>query len=161
MGIHAIDTARFLLGDPKPVSVYARIDTHYGDYDVDDTGVIIINWEGGCVSYIESGWWQPHMDGPEAATQLYGLTGFGEVFPTRIKRIDPTSKEVTEVGGDFTFPRENQCPQIMYDRQLADFATCIREGRTPTPGASEGLVNMQIVDAAYRSANSGRVEEVI
>ena len=113
------------------------------------------------MSYIESGWWQPHMDGPEAATQLYGLTGFGEVFPTRIKRIDPTSKEATEVDGGFTFPRENQCPQVMYDRQLADFAACVREDRTPTPGASEGLVNMQIVDAAYRSAKSGRVEEVI
>ncbi len=27
MGIHALDTARFLLGDPQPVSVYAKIGT--------------------------------------------------------------------------------------------------------------------------------------
>ena len=32
------DTARYLLGDPQPVSVYARIGTHYKDFDVDDTG---------------------------------------------------------------------------------------------------------------------------
>jgi len=64
MGIHAIDTARFLLDDPQPVSVYAKIGTHYGNYDVDDTGVIFINWDNGVTSFIESGWWQPHMDGP-------------------------------------------------------------------------------------------------
>jgi len=42
MGIHALDTARFLLGDPQPISVYAVIGTHYKEFDVDDTGMIII-----------------------------------------------------------------------------------------------------------------------
>ncbi|HKG52971.1 MAG TPA: Gfo/Idh/MocA family oxidoreductase, partial [Anaerolineales bacterium] len=69
MGIHALDTARFLLGDPKPVAVYAKIGTHYKNFDVDDTGVIMIEWDNGATSYVESGWWQPHADGPEAATQ--------------------------------------------------------------------------------------------
>ena len=31
MGVHAIDTARFLLGDLQPVSVYAKISTDYTD----------------------------------------------------------------------------------------------------------------------------------
>ena len=70
MGIHAIDMARFLLGDPQPVSVYADIRTRYGDYDVDDTGTI---WSSSgtpaSTSTIESGWWQPQADGPEASTR--------------------------------------------------------------------------------------------
>ena len=85
MGIHALDTARFLLGDPKPVSVYAKIGTYYKDFDVDDTGVIIVEWDNGATSYIELGWWQPHADGPEAATQLYGTRGFGQLFPTWVE----------------------------------------------------------------------------
>ncbi len=40
MGIHALDTARFLLGDPQPVRVFAKIGTYYRDLDVDDTGVV-------------------------------------------------------------------------------------------------------------------------
>jgi len=68
MGVHAIDTARFLAGDPQPASVYARLSTRYGDYDVDDTGVLVITWSNGTVSCVDCGWWQPHMDGPEAAT---------------------------------------------------------------------------------------------
>src|SRR5690349_16572383 len=75
MGIHALDTARFLLGDPKPVSVYAKIGTHYKDVEVDDTGLLLVEWDDGATSYIESGWWQPHSDGPEAGTQLYGTLG--------------------------------------------------------------------------------------
>jgi predicted dehydrogenase len=64
---HAVDATRYLLGDPPPETVYARIGTHNRDYDVDDTGTIIIGWDNGAYSYIESGWWQPHSDGPEAA----------------------------------------------------------------------------------------------
>ena len=81
MGIHAVDMARFLLGDPQPVSVYADIRTQYGDYDVDDTGTIIIKWDTGATSTIESGWWQPHADGPEASTRLYGKEGFRQPVP--------------------------------------------------------------------------------
>ena len=55
MGIHALDTARFLLGDPQPITVYAKIGTYYRDFDVDDTGVIIVEWDNGAISYIESG----------------------------------------------------------------------------------------------------------
>ena len=160
MGIHALDTARFLLGDPNPVTVYARIGTHYGDYDVDDTGVILVNWDNGATSYLESGWWQPHMDGPEAATQLYGRNGFGQIYPTRLELPNPAEERVEEIDGGFTFPRPEHCPQSMYDRQMAYFMDCIREARMPIPGGLEGLINMQVVDAAYASADSGQVVEV-
>ena len=47
----------------------------------------------------------------------------------------------------------------MYDDQMAYFIQCIKTGQTPVPGGAEGLVNMKIVDAAYRSALSGKVEK--
>lgn len=175
IGIHAIDTARFLLGDPQPVSVFARIGTHYQDFDVDDTGVIIVNWDNGAVSYIESGWYQPYTDGPQASTQLYGTKGFGQLFPTRLllPNLKPQNKlmqylparlrsklpkqEMIELKSGFKFPRKAHYPQSMYDRQMAHFFECIRTHCTPTPGAAEGLVNMKIVDAAYASAQTGEV----
>ena len=158
MGIHALDTARFLLGDPIPVAVYAKIGTCYGDYDVDDTGVVVVEWDNGATSYIESGWWQPHADGPEAATQLYGSTGFGELFPTRLKLPNSAEKRIDTIDPGFEFPRKNHCPQSLYDDQLRYFVDCINENRTPVPGGREGLINMQVVDAAYRSSESGQVE---
>lgn len=157
MGVHAFDTARFLMGDPEPVSIYARIGTFYADFDVDDTGVMLITWENGVTSYVESGWWQPHMDGPEASTQLYGTAGFGEVFPTHLEIPDPKAQRVDEIDGGFPFPRENHCPQAMYDRQMAYFVSCVEENRTPVPGGLEGLVNVRILEAAYESAQRGEV----
>lgn len=160
MGIHALDTARFLLGDPKPVSVYAKLGTYYKDFTVDDTGVILVEWDNGATSYIESGWWQPHADGPEAATQLYGTQGFGQLFPTRLEipNIEEQTVDVIEAG--FAFPRQEHCPQSMYDRQMAYFIECIREKKTPIPGALEGLTNMKVVDAAYESSRTGKVVEI-
>lgn len=154
MGIHALDTARFLLGDPQPVSVYARIGTHYKDFDVDDTGILVVNWDNGAVSYIESGWWQPHADGPEACTQLYGQNGFGQLFPTKYE----VGKRTIHSG--FPFPRPEHCPQSMYDTQMTYFIKCIKIGQTPVPGGEEGLVNMKIVDAAYKSALIGNVVRI-
>lgn len=155
MGIHALDTARYLLGDPQPVSVYAKIGTHYKDYDVDDTGVILVEWDNGTTSYIESGWWQPYSDGPEAGTQLYGEKGFGQLFPTRLLLPNDEAQKVDEVKSGFKFPRKEHCPQSMYDAQMAYFLACIQSDQTPVPGGLEGLVNMKIVQAAYESSRTG------
>ncbi len=161
MGIHALDTARFLIGDPQPVSVYARIGTHYKEFDVDDTGVILVDWDNGVTSYIESGWWQPHMDGPEAATQLYGTRGFGQLFPTRLEIPNARTQKVDVIDAGTTFPRKEHCPQSMYDAQMAYFLDCIRRKKTPVPGALEGLANMKVVDAAYRSARTGKSVKIV
>jgi len=160
MGIHALDTARFLLGDPLPVSVYARIGTYYNDFDVDDTGVIIVNWDNGTPSYLESGWWQPHADGPPSATQLYGALGFGQLFPTHLAISNAGRADVEMVDPGFPPVRNPHCPQSIYDSQMAYFVACIREGQTPTPGGLEGWVNMKVVDATYESARMGKVVEL-
>lgn len=160
MGIHALDTARFLLGDPKPVSVYAKIGTYYKDFDVDDTGVIIVEWDNGATSYIESGWWQPHSDGPEAATQLYGIEGFGQLFPTRIERRNMKEERIDVVESGFEFPRSEHCPQSLYDDQLKYFVGCVQKNQKPNPGGLEGLMNMKVVDAAYESSKSGKVVSI-
>lgn len=160
MGIHALDTACFLLGDPKPVSVYAKIGTHYKDFDVDDTGVIVVEWDNGATSYIESGWWQPHADGPEAATQLYGTQGFGQLFPTQLELPNIKTQKLDLIKSGFKFPRKEHCPQSMYDTQMAHFIDCIRKNKTPVPGGLEGLTNMKVVDAAYKSSRTGKVVKI-
>ena len=160
MGIHALDTARFLLGDPKPISVYAKLGTYYGNFDVDDTGLIIANWDNGVTSYIESGWWQPHADGPEAATQLYGTQGFGQLFPTKLELPNRKEEKLDVIDSGLEFPRKDHCPQSLYDDQLKYFVECIEKHQTPVPGGLEGLMNMKVVDAAYESSRTGKVVEV-
>ncbi len=46
MGIHAIDTLRFVLGEPKALAVSARTARRFISGDVEDTASIRIDWEG-------------------------------------------------------------------------------------------------------------------
>lgn len=156
MGARALDTVRFLLGDPQPVSVYAQIGTYYNDFDVDDTGVIIVNWDQGTTSDIEAGWWQPHTGGPQAATQLYGTAGFGRIFPSYLEIPNADKSDVERIDPGF-LPVGERDKREKFGTQMSRFLECVREGRKPHPGGAEGLVNMCLVDAAYKSAKTGQV----
>ncbi len=135
MGVHAIDTARFLLGDPEPARVCATLGTRYGAYDVDDDGILLISWSQGTNSIVESGWWHPHKEGLEAETEIYGTKGYTRIFP----REEPSQ--------DY-----EHCTQPMYSAQMAEFLGGVTEGRQPRPSGEDGRVVMQIVEEATRSA---------
>ncbi len=154
LGVHAIDTTRFLLGDPHPTSVYAQISSAYGDYDVDDTGQMLITWNNGITSFIECGWRQPHADGPVAATQLYATEGFAQLFPTQIMRRYHGC--LTQIQPRFP-ARTEHATQEMYTRQLRHFLDNIAAAQPSKAHTINGLVVMRIVDAAYESARTGNV----
>lgn len=157
MGVHAIDAVRYILGDPQPIRVYAQISTAFGDYDVDDTGLVVITWETGTVSVIESGWWHTHADGPEASTQVFGTKGYASVFPTlhKLRAGDKMEETVPDMP-----EREEHCDQVIYTRQMQHFIACLRTRQEPVPGAGHGQVVLQIVDAAYASAQAGQAIEL-
>jgi predicted dehydrogenase len=135
MGVHAIDTARFLLGDPDPTRICATVGTRYGSYDVDDDAILLISWSNGTNSVVESGWWQPHKAGLEADTEVYGTAGYTRIFPT----IEPPDDY--EHGS-----------QPMYTAQVAEFLGAIAEGRRPQPDGHHGRTVIEVVEAAYASA---------
>jgi predicted dehydrogenase len=139
MGIHAIDTARFVLGDPQPVRVRASIGTAYGEYAVDDDGIVLIDWSNGARSVVECGWWQPRLDGVEADTEIYGTGGYERIWPQFTPATPPPADYV-------------HCSLPMYQAQMADFARCCHSGDTPRASAEVGLTAMRIVDAATRDA---------
>lgn len=159
MGVHAIDTTRYLIGDPKPIKVYARISTNFGNYDVDDTAIIHITWDNGVESSIESGWWHPHMDGPEASSGIYGTKGYASLFPTflKLKKGEEDSEKIIPELPE----KEDHCDQIIYTRQMQHFAHCVKNKEQPNPGITEGQIVMDIVDAAYASAKTGEVVNLL
>jgi len=139
MGIHAIDTARFILGDPAPTRVVGSMSTAHGDYAVEDDGIVLIDWSNGVRSTIEFGWWQQRLDGVEADTELYGTTGH--------ERIWPQFTPATPAPPDYI-----HCSLPMYTAQMADFARCISTGATPIANAQVGLTALSIVELAYQNA---------
>jgi predicted dehydrogenase len=154
MGVHAIDTVRYVLGDPAPKEVYAKISTQFGDYEVDDTSVVMITWNTGTVSIIESGWRHPHADGPEAGTQIFGTLGYANLFPTSYKlRIGEDMQETIPQMPE----RKEHCDQAMYARQMKHFIDCILTRSEPVSDMTQAQVALEIIDAAYESARTGQV----
>jgi predicted dehydrogenase len=135
MGVHAIDTTRYLLGDPQPVRVCAAVGTRYGASPVDDDAVLLLGWDNGVTSVVEAGWWQPHLGGLEADTELYGTGGYARVW-------EPTEPP----------PGYEHCTQPMYSAQLAELVEAVAAGRQPRPSGSDGRVVVQVVEQAYASA---------
>jgi predicted dehydrogenase len=134
MGVHAIDTARFVLGDPEPERVRATIGTRYGEYPVDDDAILLVSWSNGTNSIVEAGWWQKHVAGLEADTEIYGTKGYNRIFTTE----PPEGYE--------------HAPQSMYSAQMAEFIDAVVEGREPKPSSEDGRFVVRIVQEAYRSA---------
>jgi predicted dehydrogenase len=135
MGVHAIDTARFLLGDPDPARVCAAIGRRYGTHEVDDDGILLITWSNGTNSIVESGWWQPHVGGLEADTEVYGTKGYARIWDP-----EPPSEDY------------KHDTQPMYTAQMAEFLDAIAENRQPRPAGKDGRVVIQVVEEAYASA---------
>jgi predicted dehydrogenase len=140
MGVHAIDTARFVLGDPSPDRVCAAVGTRYaaGRYEVDDDAIVLIAWSNGTNSVIESGWWQPRVGGREADTEVYGTKGFGRIWPPADEASDDEEDELAN--------------QPMYTAQVRAFLEAIDAGRQPRPSGEDGRVVMEVVERAYRSS---------
>jgi predicted dehydrogenase len=138
MGVHAIDTARFVLGDPLPERVCATIGTRYGSYDVDDDAIVLVGWSNGTNSVIESGWWHAHAEGMEADTEVYGTEGYARIFPREAPSDD-----------------YDHGSQPMYTEQMREFLSAIDDGRDPRPSGEDGRVVMQVVERAYASAAGG------
>jgi predicted dehydrogenase len=152
MAIHALDTARFLIGDPLPTKVYAHASTRYSSIEVEDNATFTVDWDNGAYSTIESAAWQPFAEAPEGGAQVWGTRGYGRTFPSELHL------SLGDVLGVFTptFPaRVEQCDWPMYQRQIEHFVSCIRKGDQPKPGGAEGLILMKVVDAVYKSASTG------
>ena len=157
MGVHAIDTIAYVLGDPKPVDVYARVETRFADYEVDDSAVVIIRYESDVTAVVESGWRNPYKDGDEASCQFFGTRGYARIFPTEVRfnlerrwgRFEPL-RQPGEIS---------DADEIVetYFRQTSAFVDAIT-GKAPNLVPGEvGLSVMEIVDAAYESTKRGEV----
>ena len=102
MGVHAIDTARFLLGDPNPAASAPRSAPGTATYEVDDDAILLISWSQGTNSIVESGLVAP-------ARGRHGGRHRGLRYPW--VRADLPPEEPSE---DY-----EHCTQPMYTAQMA------------------------------------------
>ena len=153
MGIHSLDTLRFVLGGARPTRVYANVGTHFENIELEDTATVVVEFEGGIVGLVEAGWYHLYADGLEGYTQVYGTKGYARALPSELH---------SHVQGvwSVTYPkmpkRQQQCDMPMYQAQMDHFIDCVLNDREPTPGGIDGLWAMRALEAAYRSSETGQ-----
>jgi predicted dehydrogenase len=164
IGVHALDLAWFMIGNPKPVSVtgvtYAAfgpekrgignwgIPEWDGKYDVEDLAAGFVRFDNGAVINLEVSW-ALNMP-PETRVNIVGekmgaLTAF-----------DGTLKLFSEVDGKLVDDTREFEDEYMFRTQLQRFVAAVR-GEAPvlTPG-EHGLTVNRMLEAIYRSAASGK-----
>ena len=152
IGVHALDTAWWLMGSPRPVSVsgsaYRKFEhtlpkgTHF---DVDDSAFGLIRFDTGATLILECSWALNLSGG--SITQIAGSKGGVEMNPLKIL----TERDGVQVDMTPHVPDTNA-----FAGQTDHFLECVQTSKTPLIGAEQGVQLMQMLDGIYQSAASGR-----
>jgi predicted dehydrogenase len=149
VGAYCIAAARMLLGfEPAQVmAMTARTTRRYGG-DVDEGTVALIRFPDERLAHFHSSFGEE----PISTFTLFGEDGWLRI--TSAFRPDAEARLTVCRHGrpeEQTFP-----PSDQYAAELAYFSSCILEDRQPEPSGIEGLQDVRIIEAIYRSARDGR-----
>jgi len=162
IGVHALDRALWLMGNPKPVSVSGMTYANFGKrtdlatprglwdvdkFDVDDMGVALIRFEDGATLILRA-CWAAHIEGNIVGTRILGTEAGAFMSPLSIhKDMHGSMVDVTPTG---LIPVEGHAAEIVH------FISCIR-GETECMVRNDEILDVQaILDAIYESASTGR-----
>jgi glucose-fructose oxidoreductase len=149
IGVYCVNAARTLFGE-EPLEIFAAAgssgDSRWGT--VDEQYSVILRFPDGKLASFTVGF-------GAALTTAFEIVGDKGAL-----RVDPAFNYVgarhqrLTVGGKVKHKKLKHKDQIV--PQISYFADCVLAGRDPEPGGAEGLADVRIVRAAYRSIADGR-----
>jgi glucose-fructose oxidoreductase len=149
LGISCITTARMLLGfEPAQVmAMTARTSRRYGG-DVDEGTVALIRFPDERLAHFHSSFGEE----PASTFTVFGEEGWLRVTPAFVPDLE-THLTVCRQGRreEFTFD-----PTDQFAAEIEYFSDCVIADRPPEPSGIEGLQDVRMVEAIYRSARDGR-----
>ncbi|GGH81729.1 putative dehydrogenase [Pullulanibacillus pueri] len=170
IGVHMLDLALYLMGNPKPVSVFGSTYAEFGPkkkgigtwgtpnwqgtYDVEDLATALIKMEDGSTLSLEVSW-AVNMDSDnQPFIHLMGSEGGASLVGEGYKLLTEKFDQAVDVEGKRTDDKE--------DRVLLSqhFLSCIREGKEPLTSAMSGLKTNLVLDAIFESSRTGHEVEL-
>ena len=166
IGVHALDVTTYLMGNPIPVSVSGAVYAKFGPrgrggsaygyapdpstlkpYTVEDLATALVKFDNGATLFLEASW-ASYIAKDHFYTSLHGTEGGADLDPFVIYKdmgnapVD-IAPQVTTTG-------------MGHAAEIKHFIECIQQGKPAISTAEQGLHILQILDAVYRSAESGR-----
>ena len=147
-GCYAVYATRFVMSS-EPVQV-SGMSHDSGDWGIDTTFSGSMKFANGAIGNITTNMEQPFrcyitIDGSKGRIEIPGM--FDDSGPIIVKSGDGRNGEKTEI---ISTPAPYR-----FVVQFDEFSECVLTGKEPEYPAEDGLRNTAVVEALYKSANSG------
>ena len=167
IGVHILDLTLWFMGHPKPVAASGVTYQKFGKRDdvvgfmgqwdykkftVEDMASALIRFDNGATVMLESSF-VANIEKDIFSTAIFGTEGGAQTDPFNI------TQEKHRSVFNFTpkIPNVNTNP---YHAEIKDYIACVREGREPVVTGEHGLAVAKIMDAIYKSSETGREVEI-
>ncbi|UFU07366.1 Gfo/Idh/MocA family protein [Ruania halotolerans] len=171
IGIHALDLALHVLGEPGVRTVSASTYAEFGPrglgggtygagalageespvYEVEDLGAAMLRLDDDATLMLEASWAQ-FVDHDRLYLELYGTHG-GAVIEVE-GPLAPRIHVTTDVDGIPANLTPDMLPDAGHEANVADFVALVRDGSADARGQM-GLLRTHVIDACYSSAEQG------
>lgn len=170
LGVHMIDLAIWLMGNPKPVAVsgctyrkFADSDVsdsenaRFGDveadgvFDVEDLAMGLIRFENGACMQVEFSW-ASNVEEEQTFVELRG-TKAGAVWSTKDDRLKIFGEEY---GNTVDILPNLQDTVPIHEANLRHFTEVVLNGAEPQFVPQQGVDMVKILEGFYKSAEEGR-----
>lgn len=170
LGVHMLDLALWLMGNPRVKSVSAatyaalgprgrglfpgrRFQGEITSFDVEDFVTAFLRLETGATLVLEVSWAGYTQEGDRFFVHLWGDEGGAEMNILNYAQED-TLRFYIDTEGE----RTEICPQTEIEGEKtvnSEFVRAIRQGQAVSPTVEEGLQVLRIIEAIYCSAAEG------
>jgi predicted dehydrogenase len=168
MGCHCIEIARSFIGkDVRPVEVMCWADTQVHPIEAEDSAVGLVKYANGAIGQFEVSWTfrggmdlRDEVSGTEGTIWLNHWLRTGFDFFTSVGEQGYVA-EKAEGSTGWLFPVGDEVAALGYVEMFHDMLNAMDSNQQPVEDFYDGYIINTIVDAAYRSAESGQWEPVL
>jgi predicted dehydrogenase len=149
VGVYCVSTARWVTGkDPVEAAAYQWTVDPEVFQEVDENIAFRLNFPDGLIMQAIASW----GGATESFFHLVGEKGWATLAPAY--QYNEERRLYGRIGGRWVEKKY----QIMNELalELDGLADCIRRNREPAPNGAEGLRDVAVMQAIYRSAREGR-----
>jgi predicted dehydrogenase len=168
LGVHCIDLCRYLMGNPKPLTVSGSVSYKLGKPDLKDAGEIsstrkadifnvedmatlYIKYDNGAVFYLDTSFCL-NIKSPSGRIEIFGDKAGAKIEPD-VELYTTMSGRMVDIlpakKAQFDF-REG------FRREIKHFVECVTLGIPCKSPGEDGLMVTKIIEAGYKSAETGR-----
>ena len=172
LGVHALDMALHLLGEPEILTVSASTYAELGKsgkgvdpkarksgsgnaFEVEDLATAFLRLSNGATLLLEASWATHSSAGDDFGVTLYGTDGGADIKVKNYNWQD-TLDIYTDVAGVPATIHPQTPKGEGHITVVRNFVQTIIEGNWSLHNGSEGLRRVRVIDACYTSAQQGR-----